>query len=71
MLEELLYLLGLESLVAEDDAPPPEAQELLTEREAAREAKDFDRADALRDQLGSMGWEVRDEAGGARLVRRR
>ena len=71
VLEELLYLLGLESLVAEEDAPPPEAQELLTEREAAREAKDFDRADALRNRLGGMGWEVRDEAGGARLVRRR
>jgi cysteinyl-tRNA synthetase len=71
VLEELLYLLGLDSLVAEEDAPPPEAQELLTEREAAREAKDFDRADALRNRLGGMGWEVRDEAGGARLVRRR
>jgi cysteinyl-tRNA synthetase len=69
--EELLYLLGLESLVGEDDAPPPEAQQLLTEREEARAAKDFDRADSLRDQLAEMGWEVRDEAGGARLVRRR
>ena len=41
-----------------------------TEREEARAAKDFDRADALRDQLAGMGWEVRDEAGGARLVQR-
>jgi cysteinyl-tRNA synthetase len=71
VLEELLYLLGLESLVGEDDAPPPEAGQLLIEREEARAAKDFDRADSLRDQLAEMGWEVRDEAGGARLVRRR
>jgi cysteinyl-tRNA synthetase len=71
VLEELLRLLGLESLVGEDDAAPPEAEKLLAEREESRAAKDFDRADSLRDQLAEMGWEVRDEAGGARLVRRR
>jgi cysteinyl-tRNA synthetase len=71
VLEELLYLLGLGSLSGEEDAPPPEALKLLTEREEARKAKDFDRADSLRDQLAQMAWEVRDEAAGARLVRRR
>ena len=50
---------------------PADAQKLLSEREEARKAKDFARADALRDQLAQIGWEVRDEAGGARLVRRR
>jgi cysteinyl-tRNA synthetase len=70
VLEELLHLLGLESLVDQDDAPPPEAEQLLAERQEARAAKDFDRADSIRDQLAEMGWEVRDEAGGARLVRR-
>jgi cysteinyl-tRNA synthetase len=71
LLEELLPLLGLDSLLSEDEAPPAEAERLLAEREEARAAKDFDRADALRDQLAEMGWEVRDEAGGARLVRKR
>ena len=47
------------------------AVELLSKREEARAAKDFGLADSLRDQLGELGWEVRDEAGGARLVRRR
>ena len=70
-LEELLPLLGLESLLAERDDVDPEAERLLSERERARAEKDFERADALRGQLGEMGWEVRDEAGGARLVRRR
>jgi cysteinyl-tRNA synthetase len=70
VLSELLPLLGLDSLLEEEEVAPPEAQRLLAEREEAREAKEFDRADALRDQLGEMGWEVRDEAGGARLVRR-
>ncbi len=69
-MEELLPLLGLESLLAGEEGPPPEAQQKLTERDQARAAKDFERADALRDELAAMGWEVRDEAGGARLVRR-
>jgi cysteinyl-tRNA synthetase len=71
VLEELLPLLGLDSLLDEEEEAPAEAQRLLTEREEARAAKDFDRADSLRDQLAGMGWEVRDESGGARLVRRR
>jgi cysteinyl-tRNA synthetase len=71
LLAELLPLLGLDSLLAEDEAPPAEAEQLLAERQDARAAKDFERADALRDRLAGMGWEVRDEAGGARLVRRR
>jgi cysteinyl-tRNA synthetase len=70
VLEELMPLLGLESLLAEDESVSEEAERLLADRQAAREAKDFDRADAIRDELASMGWEVRDEAGGARLVRR-
>ena len=71
VLDELLPLLGLESLLGEEEGAPPEALELLADREGARKAKDFERADSLRDQLAEMGWEARDEAGGARLVRRR
>jgi cysteinyl-tRNA synthetase len=71
VLEELLPLLGLDTLLAGEDAAPPEAEKLLAERQEARAAKDFGRADSLRDQLAEIGWEVRDEAGGARLVRRR
>jgi cysteinyl-tRNA synthetase len=71
VLEELLPLLGLDSLLLEDEAAPPEAEDLLAQRQEARAAKDFERADAIRDELAGLGWEVRDEAGGARLVRRR
>jgi cysteinyl-tRNA synthetase len=71
VLTDLLPLLGLNSLLEGEDEAPPEAHRLLAEREEARKAKDFDRADALRIELAEMGWEVRDEAGGARLVRRR
>jgi cysteinyl-tRNA synthetase len=70
LLGELLPLLGLDSLIDEEEEAPPEALALLEEREKARAAKDYDRADELRDELARMGWEVRDEAGGARLVKR-
>jgi cysteinyl-tRNA synthetase len=70
-LEEMLPLLGLESLLAPAEAADPEAERLLTEREEARAARDFDRADQLRDELAERGYEVRDTAEGARLVRRR
>ena len=38
------------------------------EREEARAAKDFERADAIRDELAELGWEVRDSAEGRSLV---
>ncbi len=71
VLAELLPLLGLEGLVDEEERPPAEVLALLGDREKARESRDYGRADELRDELAGMGWEVRDEAGGARLVRRR
>jgi cysteinyl-tRNA synthetase len=71
VLAELLELLGLESLLAEEEGPPAEAEALLEERTAARASKDFERADAIRDELAALGWEVRDDPEGARLVPRR
>jgi cysteinyl-tRNA synthetase len=49
-------------------AADDEAEELLREREGARAAKDFARADEIRDRLAELGWEVRDSAEGAKLV---
>jgi cysteinyl-tRNA synthetase len=69
-LVEMLELLGLESLAHADEAPDPEAERLLAEREEARRERDFERADRIRDQLSERGWEVRDGPDGARLVRR-
>jgi len=68
---ELLALLGLESLAAEQrgGGSDEEAELLLAERERARAERDFARADEIRDRLGDLGWQVRDTAGGARLVR--
>jgi cysteinyl-tRNA synthetase len=70
-LAELLAVVGLESLAEVADEPADaEAERLLAERETARAERDFDRADSIRDELARRGWEVRDTADGARLVRR-
>jgi cysteinyl-tRNA synthetase len=64
-----LDLFGLDSLAEREEAPA-EAVALAEQRQAARAAKDFAEADRLRDELLALGWEVRDEAGGFRLVKR-
>src|SRR5918999_567906 len=69
-LGEMLYALGLESLLERGEGEAPEEIEhIAAEREAARAARDFERADRLRDQLAERGWEIRDTPDGARLVR--
>lgn len=46
--------------------PMPDAvKRLIDERRAAREARDWARADALRDELATLGWEVQDGATGS------
>ena len=70
-LEELLEIVGLESLARTEEEVDAEAEELLAERERARAERDFERADRIRDQLDERGWEVRDTSDGARLVRKR
>jgi cysteinyl-tRNA synthetase len=62
-------LFGLGAL-AEEDTAPPEVVELAGQREAARAARDFGESDRLRGEIESLGWEVRDEAAGFRLVRK-
>ncbi|MEJ7788723.1 MAG: cysteine--tRNA ligase [Thermoleophilaceae bacterium] len=70
-LGDMLHALGLEGLLdSEETGPDAKAQRLLDEREAARAARDFGAADRLRDELGALGWEIRDTPDGARLVRR-
>jgi cysteinyl-tRNA synthetase len=69
-LPELLSALGLEGLMEEREGPGEEAERLAAEREQARKAGDFDRADEVRDQLAEMGFEVRDTPEGPRLVPR-
>jgi GT2 family glycosyltransferase len=47
------------------DPIPPEVLRLLAARTAAREARDWARADALRDELATLGWEPQDGPSGS------
>jgi cysteinyl-tRNA synthetase len=72
VLRQMLELVGLSTLTQPDEGveADPEAEELMREREEARAAKDFERADAIRERLAELGWEVRDSAEGPMLVAR-
>ena len=65
-----LDVLGLAGLDAQPRSEAPaEARELLEERTRAREARDFARADEIRDRLSALGWAIRDTAQGPELER--
>ena len=64
--DELTGVLGLLVHKTEEEFPA-KALELLEERQAARKAKDFSRADQIRDALKEMGFAVEDTANGPKL----
>ena len=68
-LREMLEVLGLENLVEVEVGPPAPMLDLARRRDAARAARDWAQADALRDELRENGWEVRDGSQGTELVR--
>jgi cysteinyl-tRNA synthetase len=61
---EIAAALGLE-LRAEVDAVPDEVRGWARERDEARAAKDWARADALRDRITGAGYVIEDTASGA------
>ena len=58
-------------LPPEEDRLEPELQALLDERQAARKARQFARADELRGELERRGIVLEDTAGGTRWRRKR
>lgn len=48
-----------------DSSVPDAVRRLVDERRHAREARDWSRADALRDEIATLGWEVQDGASGS------
>jgi GT2 family glycosyltransferase len=49
------------------EEPPAEVHDLVSERTAARAARDFARADDLRGRIRDLGWEVMDSPQGTSL----
>ncbi|HET7507913.1 MAG TPA: DALR domain-containing protein, partial [Solirubrobacterales bacterium] len=70
VIAEMLELVGLGTLTQPDEGVEADhdARQLMEEREEARAAKDFARADEIRDRLAELGWTVRDSADGPQLV---
>lgn len=81
-LDEVLGVLSLEPAAAPAEeveglasfapglAPVPEVVELVRARRAARESRDFARADEIRDRLLEMGYAIKDRPGGTVEVSR-
>jgi cysteinyl-tRNA synthetase len=64
---ELAAAVGLEA--RGEEVADAEVGALVEQREEARAVRDFARADALRDELASLGWAVEDTPGGPKLRR--
>lgn len=65
----LLYALGIELFTVEEkkSTAPESIAALARERWTAKQARDFTRADALRDELLAAGWVVKDARDGYEL----
>ena len=66
--DELTGVLGLMYNRKAEEAPD-EVKQLVEERAAAKKAKDFARADALRAKITELGWNVMDTAKGPQLTK--
>ncbi|MGN0651893.1 MAG: cysteine--tRNA ligase, partial [Gemmiger sp.] len=64
--DELTGVLGLMYNRHKEEAPA-EVLALVEERAAAKKAKDWAKADAIRAQLTELGWSVADTAKGPQL----
>ena len=57
---------------AADDADtqeiPAEVLALVEQRKEARQAKDFAKADAIRDQIAALGWQIRETRQGTEIT---
>lgn len=59
-----------EEIANKSDEKYIEAQKLLEERKFAKESKEYDKADILRDKIANLGFVVIDEKQGSRIERK-
>jgi cysteinyl-tRNA synthetase len=59
-LNRILRALGLKLPEETEVEVPADIRELADERWQARQARDWEKSDALRDRLGALGWAVKD-----------
>lgn len=68
-LEEILAIFGMESLYKEEELLDTDIEELIDERNQARQEKNFARADTIRDDLKAKGILLEDTPQGVRWKR--
>lgn len=64
----MVHILGLDAVAEADVVIPADVLRMATERRERRLAHDYAAADELRDQICARGYEVRDAAGGYKVV---
>lgn len=71
LLMELATVLGLlqQDVSKEVTEVDPEVQAMIDERQAARKAKDFAKADEIRDRLKAMGITLKDTPQGVQIIK--
>ncbi|MEG0804266.1 MAG: DALR domain-containing protein, partial [Pygmaiobacter sp.] len=69
MFDDLTGVLGILYNRNKDDVPE-QVKELVRERAEVRKAKNWARADAIRDELAALGYVVEDTAQGAKIVKK-
>ena len=67
-LSGMVHILGLDAVSGDEDEVPADVVAMAEERRAARAARDFARADALRAAITEGGYEVRDAADGFKII---
>lgn len=64
---DLLEVLGLNPYTGAEEAIPQDILGLAKERQAAKAARDYAKADSLRAQIQAQGWKLEDTAEGPKL----
>lgn len=70
LIAEMDRVLALSLLGHKTDDFPHEIAQLIAQRKAARDTKDWESSDALRNKLEKLGYSVEDTAKGQRVVKR-
>jgi cysteinyl-tRNA synthetase len=64
----MVHVLGLDAVTGTEEAAPADVVAMAEERRVARAARDFAKADALRDAITQRGYEVRDAPDGFKVI---
>jgi cysteinyl-tRNA synthetase len=69
VLQDFLSLNTILAIDPDSVAIPPEVDDMVRERNAARAARDWKKSDELRDAIAALGWSVKDTKTGTQLTR--